>query len=254
MLQLVRSLCPRPGQARILDVGCGDALLFDKLAPLGEVEGVEVSADLVSDDNPWRGQITIGPFDTAYQPERQFDLILMLDVLEHFDDPVAALRHAHSLLAPDGHLIVHVPAFPQLWTSHDDFNHHYIRYTRQTLRAVLQHAYFDAASMHYTFHWTYGAKRIVRWKEQFLRHSPNRPPFLPRGSTVAATGSAAWSSLSFAHANRNSAARCWPSQHQCRWRRIVARTSWLGPGSLDLTQVLISALRSPHCANPHSQS
>jgi 2-polyprenyl-3-methyl-5-hydroxy-6-metoxy-1,4-benzoquinol methylase len=35
----------------------------------------------------------------------------MLDVLEHLEDPVAALRHALGLLAPEGTMIITVPAF-----------------------------------------------------------------------------------------------------------------------------------------------
>src|SRR5687767_9101320 len=82
---------------RILDVGCGDGLLFDELAAFGEVEGMEIDGNIVSEDNPWRERITIGPFDQRFQPKKQFDVILLLDVLEHLPDPRGALQHALSL-------------------------------------------------------------------------------------------------------------------------------------------------------------
>ena len=75
------------GEHRILDIGCGDGLFFDKLSAFGDVHGVEVNRQLVSPDNPHRDRIHVGPFDDSYQPGRQFSVILMLDVLEHLPDP-----------------------------------------------------------------------------------------------------------------------------------------------------------------------
>ena len=86
----------------ILDIGCGDGLFFDRLAEFGNVEGVEPSADLVSADNPYRNQIYVCPFDENFRPGKHYSLITMLDVLEHLENPVGALRHALDLLAPDG--------------------------------------------------------------------------------------------------------------------------------------------------------
>ena len=111
ILREVGRLLGPGGSHNILDVGCGDGLLFDKLAPYGHVEGVEVDPLTVSADGPWRQRIHIGPFDESYRPERQFDLILMLDVLEHLPKPAAALQHAASLLSRDGVVLVTVPAF-----------------------------------------------------------------------------------------------------------------------------------------------
>ncbi len=91
---------------RILDIGCGDGLFFDRLAEFGNVEGVEPSIDLVSPDNPHRNRIYVCPFDENFRPGKQYSLITMLDVLEHLDDPMGALRHALDLLGtgwPDDH-------------------------------------------------------------------------------------------------------------------------------------------------------
>ena len=178
VLQVLQEHCSADSPRRILDIGCGDGLLFDKLAPWGEVEGVEVCSELVSSDNPWRSNIYLGPFDELYQPARKYDLILMLDVLEHFEDPVAALRHASRLLEPDGMLLIHVPAFRALWTSHDDINHHYTRYSQRSLRHVLQQAAFDVTRQQYTFYWTCPVKLAIRAKERLLG-TASRPAEVP---------------------------------------------------------------------------
>ena len=118
------------------------------------MEGVEVCGELISRDNPWRDRIHVGPFDESFEPRGHFSLILMLDVLEHLTDPCAALQHVSRLLAPDGLVLIHVPAFQSLWTSHDELNHHYTRYSKRSLQEVLREASLWAESLQYTFYWT----------------------------------------------------------------------------------------------------
>ena len=48
----------------------------------------------------------------------------MLDVLEHLPNPVVYLRRAEELLDLRGNLLITVPAFSCLWTTHDELNHH----------------------------------------------------------------------------------------------------------------------------------
>lgn len=171
----VRQLRPASGWNRILDIGCGDALFFDRLAEFGEVEGVEPSADLVSPDNPHRSRIHICPFDENFRPGRQYSLILMLDVLEHLDDPVGALKHVLNLLAPEGTVILTVPAFMELWTNHDALNHHRTRFTKQSFREVARRAGFSAKEERYLYHWTCPIKLGVRLMENVFHPEPESP-------------------------------------------------------------------------------
>lgn len=160
---------------QILDVGCGDGLFFDRLAEFGEVEGVEPSEDLVSPDNPHRSRIYVCPFDANFRPGKKYSLILMLDVLEHLEDPVGALRHALDLLVEDGSLIVTVPAFMALWTNHDVLNHHLTRYTKRSFHAAARQAGLRIRDEHYLFHWTFPVKLGVRMKERLIPQPPSAP-------------------------------------------------------------------------------
>jgi SAM-dependent methyltransferase len=169
---------------RFLDIGCGDGLLFDELSRWGEVEGVEVDSAIVSDDNPWRDRIYIGPFDEQFQPDRRYTTILMLDVLEHLPHPQAALQQALGLLEPDGKLILTVPAFRLLWTTHDLLNHHYTRYTKASLSQVAM-PWGRIEESRYFFHWLFAAKLGVRLKEMLLTTEP-RSPRLPHPLVNAA--------------------------------------------------------------------
>ena len=171
----VRQLRPASGWKHILDIGCGDALFFDRLAEFGEVEGVEPSADLVSPDNPHRGRIHVCPFDDNFRPGKQYSLILMLDVLEHLDHPIGALKHVLDLLAPEGTAILTVPAFMELWTNHDALNHHRTRFTKRSFREVAKQAGFSIQEARYLYHWTCPVKLGVRLMENLFHPEPGNP-------------------------------------------------------------------------------
>lgn len=176
---LLRTLDPGRGNQRILDVGCGDGLMFNQLAQFGAVEGVEIDRSIVSEDNPWQDNIHIAPFDENFKPGKTYDRILMLDVLEHLPDPAGALRHALGLLAPRGKLVVTVPAFRLLWTTHDELNHHYTRYTRRSFRKLTDGA-ARIQQDRYLFHWLFLAKLLVRAKEMLVPSAPQPPRVPPR--------------------------------------------------------------------------
>lgn len=74
------------------------------------------------------------PFDQL------FDLVCAFDVVEHVEDDLGALRALGAKLAPGGRLLLTVPANPWLWSEHDERNHHFRRYTRETLAETIEAA------------------------------------------------------------------------------------------------------------------
>jgi hypothetical protein len=102
----------------------------------------------------------------------------MLDVLEHLARPRRALHHVRRLLAPGGMAVIHVPAFPALWTSHDELNHHFTRYTKRSLRQVIRDARLTEEHMQYTFYWTCPVKLAMRCAEM-IRTTRPRTPAIP---------------------------------------------------------------------------
>lgn len=170
---------PAGDWGRILDVGCGDGLLFPDLARLGRVSGVEPVAEVVTEAGRSRGTIHVRPFDRTFAPGERYGLILMLDVLEHMDDPADAVEHAADLLEPGGTLLVTVPAFRALWTAHDELNAHRTRYSRSTLRPVLEAAGLRVRRMRYLFHWLAPVKLGVRLAEAVRRPAAGVPRVPP---------------------------------------------------------------------------
>lgn len=60
----------------------------------------------------------------------QWDVVFLLDVIEHLPDDLEALRQARAALKPGGLLFVTTPAFQQFWSYNDELAHHLRRYTR----------------------------------------------------------------------------------------------------------------------------
>jgi SAM-dependent methyltransferase len=130
-----------PAGARILDAGCGSGRNMIDLARHGTVTGIELSPTSVAlARERERGEVIEGsvldmPFD-----DDAFDLTVSLDVIEHLQDDVAALRELRRVTKPGGVLLVTVPAYQWLWSGHDEINHHHRRYNRRTLLAAAQNA------------------------------------------------------------------------------------------------------------------
>jgi SAM-dependent methyltransferase len=169
-----------PPGSPILDIGCGDGLMFDRLAEIGDVEGVEADGASVSANGRWADRIRVETFDESFDPGRRYALVLLLDVLEHLDNPVGCLRRGIDLLDRDGTLVITVPSFRALWTSHDDLNHHVMRYTRRELEEQVSSAGGRVEVSRYFFQWMFVAKLVERAREALFGPTAGPPGIPPR--------------------------------------------------------------------------
>jgi SAM-dependent methyltransferase len=79
----------------------------------------------------------------------QYDLVIMADLIEHLDDPVAALIKAGAFLRPAGKLLITVPALRLLWTRSDKDWGHKKRYERASLIQELNKAGYQVMEINY---------------------------------------------------------------------------------------------------------
>jgi SAM-dependent methyltransferase len=138
-----------PAGARVLDAGCGSGRTLQELTDYGtEVYGLELdpgAADAARSRG--HGEVRIGRLEELPYDDDRFDLITCLDVVEHTPDDRVALRELRRVCKPGGWLLVTVPAYPALWSLHDEANHHFRRYQRHTLYAAASDAGWRVSRM-----------------------------------------------------------------------------------------------------------
>ena len=104
----------RPG--RLLDIGCANGFFLDEARRRGwEVCGIEVSKWAV-DYARKRLNLNVarGPIKRASFPDNSFDVVVMLDVLEHLTDPKHVLLEARRVLKDGGILYISTPDISSL--------------------------------------------------------------------------------------------------------------------------------------------
>ena len=136
---------------KILDVGCGSGLMLNDLTGFGTVCGMDSSDEAIKFSKlVFNGEVKEGyiPGRIPY-PEKHFDLILALDVLEHLEDDVKSIDDIKAHLNDNGICIITVPAYMFLWSYHDKVHEHKRRYTSKELYQKLRAAGFNILKLSY---------------------------------------------------------------------------------------------------------
>ena len=123
---------------RILDVGCGTGANVSAFARLAETIGIDDSINALRFCHG-RGiqSIALSPVEQLPFPCGAFEIVTALDVLEHTDDDLHALREIHRVMKEGGLALITVPAYGFLWSEHDEALKHRRRYTAHELRNKL---------------------------------------------------------------------------------------------------------------------
>ena len=135
---LIERVVQPPAEARILEVGCGTGHNLAMLTSFGTLEASELDqcARAVAQTR-FSGKVEEAKLpDLSMFQRNGYDLIALLDVLEHVPDDLASLRSIHRRLKPGGALLMTVPANPWMWSAHDKAHHHYRRYTKVQLEEL----------------------------------------------------------------------------------------------------------------------
>lgn len=98
-------------------------------------------------------------FRSVYQSYLgKFDSVFALNVIEHIEDDVLALKNIFHLLKPGGKVLILVPAGPILYNKLDKGLFHFRRYTRSSLRQSISDAGFTIRKT-----WSFNALGIPAW-------------------------------------------------------------------------------------------
>jgi ubiquinone/menaquinone biosynthesis C-methylase UbiE len=154
---LDRYLGPGKGR-RVLDVGCGAANMTHHLSHYGDVIGVDNNLRPLEIARQRGLDAREGSADQLPFGPEEFDLVALLDTIEHVADEAAVLEECRRVLRKPGReadqrgglLLVTVPAFMWLWSHNDVINRHQRRYTAGELRQRLAEHGFEVLRISYS--------------------------------------------------------------------------------------------------------
>ena len=166
---------PQPLPLSILDVGCGTGAMSARLLKWGNVVSADFSP-LALEFSRRRGLKHLLGADAMRLPlaANSFDLITVMDVLEHLPDDQAALCEFFRVLKPGGRVIATVPAYPHLWSEHDVALMHHRRYVRDQVDARFRAAGFQVEKLSHTMTTLYPVVSLQRRLN--ARKPPHDPP------------------------------------------------------------------------------
>ncbi len=156
----------------IVEVGAGIGTFTDYLADSGMIYATDIAQNCIDALNhrfSGRRNIAIEELDitngadTDLWIDREVDTIICLNVLEHIEDDVAALKNMNSVLKTGGNIILMVPAFQCAYGTIDRLDGHFRRYSSRGLSSKISMAglspekvrYFNSVGL---FAWFYTNK------------------------------------------------------------------------------------------------
>ncbi len=147
----------------VLDMGCGDTFFVESLSermPASRFLAVDISFEETMLQH-LRKKFENRSIDIyASLPDAldkgnypHIDIVLLLDVIEHIQDDISFMRWLSSFpqMSSGTLFIISVPAFQQLFCSHDYFLEHYRRYTNASLKRHMHEAGLEIIKEGYFF-------------------------------------------------------------------------------------------------------
>jgi SAM-dependent methyltransferase len=148
---LIRRKARPPAGGRLLEIGCGTGHNLEMLSEFGQLDALELddTARAVAEKRLGRPVMDSPLPELRGVPQRAYDLVAALDVIEHIDDDDASLDSIATLLKPGGKLVMTVPAHEWMWSAHDVVSHHKRRYSKRSLKRLIHGSPLRLDSMGY---------------------------------------------------------------------------------------------------------
>ena len=140
-------ICESTESKDLIDFGAGIGTFSKRLREAG------YHVKCIEPDAAQRQKLMAAGFESLANltslPDDSVSFVFSLNVFEHIEHDTIAIREVRQKLKPGGALLIYVPAFECLWTSLDAKLCHYRRYTKTTLRRLVEEEGFAIEHVRY---------------------------------------------------------------------------------------------------------
>lgn len=156
---------------KMLDIGCGTGKNVESFNSQGECWGVDYSRRALQFCRKRKlKNVVQGSAEKLPFPSHSFEVVSLLDVLEHVDEE-KTLQEAYRVLKNNGLMIITVPAFSWLWSEWDVVLHHKRRYSLPSLKQILKTHQFEVKKISYLYSFLVIPVFLIRSiKSRFLKY------------------------------------------------------------------------------------
>jgi len=160
--KLLKGIIKNEEGFNVLDIGCGDIFFVSHLCelyPKANFYAIDIAFtdEIIARLKEIAKGKNIFLFKTLEEANLHLktpaNLVLLLDVVEHIEDDKGFLKSLYNnkSVTHETHIMITVPAFQNLFCSHDHFLGHYRRYTNKTLLKTIRDAGFEKTDIGYFF-------------------------------------------------------------------------------------------------------
>ena len=125
---------------KILEIGCGNGAVMKQFEMELKlvIDGCDLNENALLHFEEVSGKVFLyNIYDLNHLMTGKYDMILLLDVLEHIENDHLFLETAKKHLSPGGYILIGVPAFNALFSKYDKYVGHRRRYTLGSLKKLL---------------------------------------------------------------------------------------------------------------------
>lgn len=157
---------------KVLDVGAGAGNMMHHLGLYGDIVGLEYNPKPIPIAHQRGFDVRQGSATNLPFADAEFDLVALLDTVEHIADETAVFNETFRVTKTGGHMLVTVPALMWLWSNNDVINLHERRYTVPELTSKLKAAGWDVPYASYNFTSIFPLSAAMILVRKLLRREP----------------------------------------------------------------------------------
>jgi len=163
----------------LLEIGCARGFVVKHLRRQGfSCDGVELAAVEPEEEVAAYIRRGIKAEDLPEASRMSYKTLLLLDVIEHIEDPVVFLRSLIDSFPHVSHILITVPARAELWSNYDDYYGHFRRYHPAMMKQLESALPWDLTFTSYFFRVLYFPAFLsaaLRWKRSTTVSAPRGP-------------------------------------------------------------------------------